>query len=67
VPYITRLARDAGLITKRIECIEGRPEYLRLTAVTYLLGTFYEGMVNATYALEALRIVPIGILGKPGQ
>lgn len=40
-----------------IETIEGRPEYLRLSAPTYVLGMFYERIVNAWRPFAPLRCV----------
>jgi SAM-dependent methyltransferase len=62
---IIRLANDAGLAIERLERIEGRPEYLRMTGVTYLFGVAYERLVNATEALTPFRILLIGTLRKP--
>jgi SAM-dependent methyltransferase len=63
---IRRLAQAAGLGVEHIELIEGRPEYLRMTAPTYLLGWLYERAVNLTPALAGLRILMIVVLRKPG-
>jgi len=62
---VARLAAAAGLVAQDIRCIEGRPEYLRISPVTYLAGAAYERVVNTTQALEGLRVVLIGILRKP--
>ncbi len=62
---IIRLANEAGLTVERLERIEGRPEYLRMTGVTYLFGVAYERLVNATEALAPLRILLVGTLRKP--
>jgi len=40
-----------------IETIEGRPEYLRLSAPTYVLGFLYERIVNAWRPFAPLRCV----------
>ena len=50
-PDIVRLADKSGLSVERIELIEGRPEYLRMTWLTYLLGVVYERLVNSTELL----------------
>ncbi len=52
-------AAAAGLKVRRVDCIEGRPEYLRLFAATYLAGLVYERIVNALPALTRLRCVLI--------
>lgn len=63
---IGRLAAGAGLRVARIELIEGRPEYLRLSAPTYLLGWGYERIVSSRAALTPLRILMLIELVKPG-
>ena len=57
-------ARAAGLVPERIERLEGRPEYLRMTVPTYLAGFLYERTVNATEKLAALRVVLIAELRR---
>lgn len=59
------LAEGCGLVLERVQCIEGRPEYLRLSALTYPIGFAYERLVNATKMLEGLRILLIGEFLKP--
>ncbi|MCA3250599.1 MAG: class I SAM-dependent methyltransferase [Pseudomonadota bacterium] len=58
-------AAAAGLAVRRIERIEGRPEYLRLFALTYLVGFAYERVVNAAHWLEPLRCVLVFELERP--
>jgi SAM-dependent methyltransferase len=62
---VTRLARDAGLVVDRIDRIEGRPEYLRMTWPTYLVGLAYERLVNSAEIFAPLRILLVGSLRKP--
>jgi SAM-dependent methyltransferase len=62
---IIRLANAAGLTVERLERIEGRPEYLRMTGLTYLFGVAYERLVNATEALAPFRVLLVGTLRKP--
>ncbi len=62
---VERLAAEAGFTVERIERIEGRPEYLRISLPTYIADTAYERIVNATAMLEPLRILLIGTLRKP--
>ena len=45
--------------------IEGRPEYLRFSAPTYLLGWLYERLVNQMPGLWRLRVLLIAELRKP--
>lgn len=58
------LASKTDFIVDRIELYEGRPEYLRFSSPTYLLGWLYERIVNKTEALENLRILLVGVLKK---
>lgn len=58
-------ASISGLSVKRIQLLEGRPEYLRLTAITYFFGFLYERIVNSTDILSFLRCVMISELEKP--
>ncbi len=62
---VTRLARAAGLVVDRIDRVEGRPEYLRMTWPTYLVGLAYERLVNSTELFAPLRILLVGTLRKP--
>lgn len=62
---IRDLAQGSGLYVESIDLIEGRPEYTRLTALTYLFGFLYERMVNWVPGLSVFRIVIIGQLRKP--
>ena len=52
---IRRYAEEAGFDIETIICDEGRPEYLRLTAPTYLLGTLFERFVNSCDCFSRLR------------
>lgn len=61
---VRAIAREAGLRVSRIEFIEGRPEYLRIFALTYLLGWCYERLVNVVPGLAGLRCVMIFELEK---
>lgn len=58
-------AAAAGLEVRHIEFTEGRPEYLRLFAATYVAGLAYERIVNATRALAPLRCVLMFELERP--
>jgi SAM-dependent methyltransferase len=62
---VRALADAAGLEVRRIEFLEGRPEYLRISALTYLCGWLYERFVNSTRALAALRCVMVFELERP--
>jgi SAM-dependent methyltransferase len=61
---IERLAASAGFEVVTIERIEQRPEYMRLSAPTYLLGAVYERIVNASQLFEPFRVLLIGTLRK---
>jgi SAM-dependent methyltransferase len=61
---IGRVAEFAGFEVQRLEHVEGRPEYLRLTWPTYLLGAAYERLVNATERFAGYRILLIAELHK---
>ena len=58
------LAQQSGFSQANISLIEGRPEYLRMATVTYLIGIFYERLVNSTEFLSSFRILLIGTLKK---
>lgn len=57
-------ALKCGFQVKDIRFVEGRPEYLRLTAFTYSLGFLYERLVNSIPFLAAFRCVIIFELHK---
>ncbi len=59
---VRRLAAGCGMAVERLELIEGRPEYLRISPVTYMAGLAYERLVNASSLLASLRIVLIAEL-----
>ena len=62
---IRRIAARSGLTLEGVELIEGRPEYLRISAPTYLAGLVYERLVNALPMLARFRILIIATLSKP--
>lgn len=64
---IERLASKADLEVSLIELIEGRPEYLRLSAPTYLSGWVYERTVNGLPWLARFRVLLVVELGKAGE
>lgn len=63
---IRRLATETGFEVEQLSLIEGRPEYLRMTWPTYLLGMAYERLVNSTDLFSPFRILLIGVLRKGG-
>ncbi len=64
---VRRLAADSGFAVERLNTIEGRPEYLRMTWPTYLLGTAYERLANSWEGFAPLRVLLLGEMRKaPG-
>jgi SAM-dependent methyltransferase len=61
---VRQLASDAGMSVISIERIERRPEYMRVSAPTYLAGALYERLVNLTPLLEPFRVLLVGKLQK---
>ena len=61
---ITRLASQTGFDVISIDRVEGRPEYLRMTAPTYFLGMLYERVVNANKGLALFRVLLVGTMRK---
>ncbi|NOX50258.1 MAG: class I SAM-dependent methyltransferase [Gammaproteobacteria bacterium] len=62
---IRKLAKIAGLEVNRLDLIEGRPEYLRMSFLTYIPGLLYERLVNRFGFLARYRILLIVELRKP--
>lgn len=62
---VYRLAKDAGLVVTDLELIEGRPEYMRVSAPTYFVGYLYERLVNSASLFRGFRVLLIGSLQKP--
>ncbi len=65
--HVEHYARSSGLEVEEIRLIEGRPEYLRIAAATYLLGALYERLVNSTEMLASFRVAMFIELRKPGD
>ena len=63
---VRALAAQTGFQVTRIERIEGRPEYLRMKALTYLAGAAYERMVNRIPILARFRVLLVAELRKAG-
>lgn len=61
---VGRIGLEAGFRVASVDRIEGRPEYLRMTWPTYLLGTVYERTVNVSERLAMFRILLIAELVK---
>lgn len=62
---VKRLAGSAGMSPVEITTIESRPEYMRVSALTYIGGLVYERLVNASNVLAMFRIVLLGVVQKP--
>ncbi|RWC06675.1 MAG: class I SAM-dependent methyltransferase [Mesorhizobium sp.] len=61
---VSHLAKANGFCIESFELIEGRPEYLRMNAGTYLMGLAYERLVNVLPLFESFRVLMIGVLRK---
>ena len=61
---VKKYAVESGFKVNRVDFAEGRPEYLRLAAVTYLLGYSYERIVNSSGAFAPYRAVMMFELQK---
>ena len=64
---VLKEAGTAKLRVNSIQRIEGRPEYLRISGVTYLVGFLYERLVNSSSFFEPFRCVLIVELQKIEQ
>ena len=61
---VRRLAAASGLTVERLDRIEGRPEYLRMTWPTDLLGAAYERLANSWEGFARFRVLLVGELRK---
>ena len=61
---VTRLAHQTGFSVMSVDRVEGRPEYLRMTALTYFCGMLYERLVNMADFLALFRVLLVGMLQK---
>jgi SAM-dependent methyltransferase len=61
---IRQLADRTGFEIDSITLLEGRPEYLRFTALTYFFGMLYQRIVTYVPGLSGLRILVIAHLRK---
>lgn len=62
---IGALARESNLVVRSIELVEGRPEYLRISPMTYVLGYVYERVVNSSHLLAGIRVLMLGAMVRP--
>jgi len=61
---VIKLAQQVGFKSTNVLRVEGRPEYLRMSILTYVFGTIYERLVNSNELLSPFRVVLIGQLKK---
>jgi len=61
---VIKLALKVGFKSTNVLRVEGRPEYLRMSILTYVFGTIYERLVNSNELLSPFRVVLIGQLKK---
>lgn len=61
---VAGLAERTGFEVQRLDLVEGRPEYLRMTAATYLIGWAYERLVNLSEVFAPLRILLVAELRR---
>lgn len=62
---LQELSRAVGFVVERIHLVDGRPEYLRLSAPTYLIGWLIERMLTGVPpGLARFRAGIIGVLRK---
>lgn len=64
---LRRLAFSTGFSVDAIDLLEGRPEYLRITPPTYLVGWMYERLVNSVPWLAIFRVVILAEFRKGDQ
>lgn len=57
-------AAEAGFEVDYFHSFEGRPEYLRISPLTYPFGIAYERLVNLSTLLERFRVIHIVVLCK---
>lgn len=56
-------AERNGFEVEEINYFEGRPEYLRIHFITYIVGLIYERLVNA-FNIEGMKVILISIFRK---
>jgi len=64
---IRGFASESGLEISNINLVEGRPEYMRICAPTYLMGWIYERCVNLIPGGSRFRVIMIATMQKPGS
>ncbi len=61
---IKKIANMSGFNEVEIKILEGRPEYMRLSFITYIFGFIYERIVNSSDFFSSLRVVIIAKIQK---
>lgn len=61
---INTISDKAGFTECSIQLIEGRPEYMRLSGITYVAGAAYERLVNSTDIFSKFRILIVDWVKK---
>jgi SAM-dependent methyltransferase len=62
---VRHLAKMTGFDVLAADLVEGRPEYMRISPPTYVLGWLYEKAVNFIPGLGRFRILLVNELRKP--
>ena len=60
-----KLAAKTGFDIEDIRLVESRPEYLRISSITYVVGIIYERLVNRIGFLSGFRVLLMGVFRKP--
>jgi SAM-dependent methyltransferase len=61
---VRALASEAGLTEKRLEMLEGSPDFLLFNGVAYLVGVAYERTVNRFQSLAGIRASIMVVFAK---
>ena len=59
---IEKICNNCAMSMGSLCVVEGRPEYMRLSVVTYIFGLIYERIVNSSSIFENYRVVIFGKL-----
>ena len=61
---IRQFAEKTEFHVKELRLTEGRPEYMRISSITYIPGLIYEKLVNSFCGFEKFRVIIMGVLQK---
>lgn len=61
---VARYCEDSGFAVEKLYFKEGRPEYLRVLFIFYLLGFLYERIVNSLNIFAPYRCIMVVVLRK---